>query len=374
MWIIQRIFDSNEFFAWLFPEFVPEKNAKRWNDEEMVVPNRTRIQAEPTVLPRGVGCSVQGLHGNVFVDDPIGDSQLNANRESSADMFRIANWLRSNLKTLTSGVDDPFIFYTATRYAVDDCHTFIFDDVEHLEGVWEQEDRHNITLKTNGDWVVYNRLTQENGHSIAPEIYSDEDLIKLSETDPWTFYTQYQNSPRQSGLSELNHYELLRCYLSMDKDAGWVISYVSGGEERRIPLSSCDVVQAVDPGATEKYISARTSRTAIGVMARSSDDRRFVLTVAAGYFTPTETFNHMFAGGRKFLNYLRMTALETQGAFKILDPLLKEEIARREKEAARSKVPFAPIHHRPVSKTGEKVAHRLGRVGRFSTESQNGCS
>jgi hypothetical protein len=356
MWIIQRIFDSNEFFAWLYPEFVPEKNAKRWNDEEMCVPNRTRFQAEPTVLPRGVCCSVQGLHGNVMVDDPVGDEQLNAERQSSADMYKTKNWLRSNLVTLTSGVERPFVFYAATRYAVDDAHSFMFDDVKAVEGDWEPEDLADIKIRPDGAWTIYNRITMKDGHSIAPDIISDIELRKIFKDDPWTAFTQYQNSPRRSGLSELNMYELPRCYLGMDAEAGWTISYQHDGRMKTIPLSSCDTVQAVDPGATEKYLSSKTSRTAVGVLAHAPDDRRFLLTCAAGFFTPSQTFDHMFSSGAKFNNYLRMTALETQGAFKILDPLLRDEIARRQKDAARSRATFFPINHRPVTKTGEKVA------------------
>ena len=35
---VQRIFDSNELFAWLFPSYVPVKKAPRWNDGELVIP------------------------------------------------------------------------------------------------------------------------------------------------------------------------------------------------------------------------------------------------------------------------------------------------------------------------------------------------
>ena len=74
---VQKIFDDNTLFAWLYPEYVPAKNQDRWTTKELVLPNRSKHFTEPSLRGHGVGCSTQGIHGDwLVIDDPIGEAQL----------------------------------------------------------------------------------------------------------------------------------------------------------------------------------------------------------------------------------------------------------------------------------------------------------
>jgi hypothetical protein len=357
---IQRIFDGNDLFATLFPSYVPPKNSKRWNDVEAVLPNRTKYQTSSSVGAFGVGCNTAGIHSDrIYIDDPVGDQQLNANRQSSAEMYKIANWLKSNLRTLVKGADST-ISYAGTRYAIDDAHAFIFDSVKEKHGYWSELDEKTYKMPQDAEWRVYYRMVRENGKIIFPEAYSEEMLEKIRKEDPWTYWTQIQNHPQMSGLSELNNYSVKECELVW-KNGDCLIKYYENndggiGTAKYINLADCYSVQAVDPASTEKYISAKTSRTAQGVLAHHASNKRFLISLHADYVAPTTLFDWLFSDAKKFKNYLSGTLLEAQGAFKILGPLLKEEERRRSCAALLKNDKPIYLNLRSITKTGEKDA------------------
>jgi hypothetical protein len=353
---IQRIYDSNEMFKWLYPEYVPEKNQKRWNDVEGCLPNLTRYKTDPTFAAYGVGCNTAGKHPqDMYIDDPVGDQQLNSDRGSSSEMYSIANWLKSNLRTLTQDANSS-IYYCGTRYAIDDAHAFIFESIKEQIGYWDElED----DITPTGEWTVYYHMVEEHGKIILPSAYTRELLDQTLKEDPWTYWTQMQNHPQKSGLAELNNYEVKECNLDYDENDGWIITFMEGQERKVVPLSSCDVVQAVDPAASEKKMSAKTSRSAEGLLAHHSSGKRFLLTLHADYVQPSVLFDWIFSTAKKFKDNRRGLFLETQGAFKLFynkdgHGMLRDEEQRRVKEAIKRKEEPIYLHVQPLNKSGEK--------------------
>ena len=82
-------------------------------------------------------------------------------------------------------------------------------------------------------------------------------------------------------------------------------------------------------------MNARTSRTAIGVLATHCSGKRFLIWLRADYVEPTKMMDWLFEANRTFAGYRRATFLEANGPFKILvDPktgrgVLREEEQRR---------------------------------------------
>ena len=325
--VMQRIFDSNEFFAWLYPEahVANPRTQSHWNSHELLIPNRKRFQKEPTVEVGSTGGSSQGRHySDLDLDDIVGEGDLDANRASAVDMTRKKSWFKSNQHAL---VKDRFsrIFVKGTRYAIDDVYEDIMTDVKEAHGYWKE-----IPYKpqTTGRWRVYYRQFLENGESIFPESMTTEDLIRLQKDDLWTFSVWMQNNPISSGMSEFVTLPLKECEVDYRNDE-WLIVINHGPDEEVIPLVDCDVVQAGDPAATEKYMSAKTSRSAHVVYARDWQDRRFLISVHADYVPITEFFDWMFADYTRFSGCIRATIPEQQGAFKIIGPLLRDEQRKR---------------------------------------------
>jgi hypothetical protein len=146
------------------------------------------------------------------------------------------------------------------------------------------------------------------------------------------------------------------CELTYSTETGWLIQTQEAGEKHFYSLKDCDVVLATDPAASEKFISAKTSRSASIVYARHFSNKRFILVIHADYVTPSMMFDWLFSDMYKFRGYARGTFLEAQGPFKILTPLLKEEERRRNVEALKSKNEPISLFVQAVTKTGEKDA------------------
>lgn len=351
----REIFDSNELFAWLYPEYTPGKNQSRWNDSEFVLPNRVRKYTEPSLRPHGVGCNTQGIHGDwLVIDDPIGEAQLNCDREANADMISIANWLKSNIEagTLVVSHKTSQVFYTATRYGIADAHSFIFDNIKEIYGYWETINASDVNIAADNDWHVYNRSAIEDGVVTLPEVYTEEKLSKMKETDPWTYYTQIENDVTQSGLNELNAYMTKGCTVTFDDDFGYLI-WVGG---RFVRLKDMYLVIPCDPGATEGRGSSKTSQSSVVVLARDNLNRRFIIGLRSGYVKASEVFDWVYNYAIKYYGYYQKAILEAQGAFKLLAGVWKDYLKIKQNEAIKNGETVYNLYFIPQNKVGEKKA------------------
>ena len=346
MHTVERVFDANDFFAWLFPEHVPAKNAMRWNNLEMVLPSRTRYKREASVETGGTEGASEGRHYDLHVvDDMVGFAALDTGQASSADMYRTSNWFKTSEKSLLVSPRTSRVVVVGTRYAVDDVYYDILRDTYELEGI-EPTD---FVRSPKGRWRAYNRKAVEDGVSTFPENWTIEDFSRMAEDDWWTYVTQYLNDPVDAGVSELVTYDVPMFEMTYDDDKGWLLF---DGGVKEIPLSTCDVVQGVDPAGSERRESARTSRSAVVVVATSPDRKRFVLDIKVGYVEITQVFNWMFTNKEKWGANMRATFLEALGGFKVLRPLLRNEETKREEKGER----FPYLGLRSATTVGDKDA------------------
>jgi hypothetical protein len=351
MHTVKNIFDSNELFAMLYPEYVPIPNQRRWNETEIVLPNRKRKRREASVESGGVGGASEGHHYDLhLIDDMIGLAALNSGHQSGAEMTHTRNWFWGSEKTLLQSMKTSRVLVVGTRYAVDD----VYDDIIARASVNLGTPMRDFKPAETGKWQVYYRQAIENGESIFPENLTIEGLAEMAQDDYWTYVTQYLNDPQAAGLAEFNEYKVKKCFLESNtvEIAGgeniliWNIRYFKNGEEVLLPLSSCDLITAWDPAASERYMSAKTSRSAGGAIATDCDNNHFILDLRADYVKVTTMFNWMFSMKKKFKEYLRGTFLEAMGAFKVLLPIIREEETRRGEN----------LNLRPVHVVGEKEA------------------
>jgi hypothetical protein len=330
----QRVFDSNEFFAWLYPEYIPEKGQRSWNDKEMTLPNRTRRKVAPSIQVISVGASSQGIHSELLkLDDIVGDAQLTSDRGANADMRRIGNWFRSNIRTLVDEPKRDRVVVTGTRYSIEDPYEYVMDFLGGKFGGGWQDIPKEIAEGDDDGWYVYYRQAIENNKEIFPEKLTKKFLRKIREDDPWNYLTQYLNNPYTQEVAELSSY--VPEEVSVDYSPAenrWVVEYGFGkkGEAKRFALQDCDVVIGVDPAATEKgNITAKTSRSSLVVLAFAPDKSVLVLEVKADYVGISQVFDWMFAAYDKWNP--RITCLEMNGPFKILEGILINEQDKRQK-------------------------------------------
>lgn len=334
---IKGIFDSNDLMTWLFGNpsdplgsFVPERKAgERWNRTELVLPNRKRNYREANLEYGGVGGASEGHHYDLHViDDMIGLAALNSLQASNAVMETTRNWFWGSEKTLLISMKTSRVIVIGTRYAVDDVYDEIISRSNHQEGYPMEYFEPN----PKGRWRVYYRMGMENGEVIFPENFTKEAYEELAEDDWWTYVTQYMNNPQGAGLATFTGYESKEALLVEDSDSLEKIIVIPGepGEEsERLPLSSCDVVICADPASTDRGITAKTSRSAVVVVATDPKGRHFLIWLRADFVTTHQLFSWLFEAHELFERYVRCTLLEVNGPYKMLVPELRREEQKR---------------------------------------------
>lgn len=322
---VKGIFDDNPLVQWLYPEFyVPTPSTQaRWNETEIVCPARGRKYREATVSAGGVGGASEGHHFDLhIVDDLIGLKALNTMQTSAAEMIRARNWFWGSEKSLLVSMRYSRVIVVGTRYAEDDVYSDILERAVECWPVVPPDWSPNL----QGQWTVYYRSVAEKGQIIFPESVTKKGLLEMAENDWWTLVTQYFNWPQASGLAELSDNPPLKCQMVLEH-GDWVVSRWYGGEEVKIPLVAMDVIQAEDPAATERYIDAKHSRTAWGVIAEDEDENVYLVDLRADFVPASVAIEWLFLGKQKWP--VRGTYLEMQGPFKILGPMVRGEESRR---------------------------------------------
>jgi len=352
----QETIAENAFFKWVYGNkndpwgcYVPEntRSQRGWNDSTLTLPNKKRNVMHANITASSSGGATAGSHDDLLkLDDIISDVDLTSERFGGASMQRKANWLKSSIRTLVKSWRESRVFLSATRYGIDDGYEVpIFRNCKKQLGYWEDLTEEYSELP-DGEWDIYYRMIKEDGRIIFPEAYTEEGLTKLEKEDPWTFWTQYYNHPFKSVFSELVQYKVHVCEIDYVPGAGYIIHYQLGRATIEVPLADCDVVIAIDPAASEKKKSAKTSRTAVTVLATAADGKRFLIRGFADYCSVTALMDVAFDFATLFRGMYRFLGLEMQGAFKVLGPIFREEQLKRR----------ISLHMRPIKTAGDKDA------------------
>jgi len=337
---VRQTFDSNELVGALYGEYVPAKNAPRWNETEIVIPCRTRNYPDATARALGATGHAEGSHNDLLdLDDVIGLEELDSGHKINASMDGKKKWFQTNVNALRQDLVVSRVNLKGTRYALDDTYSIPIEDCRKFH----QQKLDGFREKEGGNWEVYYRLAKEDGKSVFPERYPLKKLEEIAETDWWYYITQLMNNPQDSGLAEFYMYETRKCVLFQHSKYGFVVRKVDeegnfdGGtglrdaleKERWVLLQNCDVIMAVDPAGSDTGISAKASKSAVVTWAKDWKGNFYMLKRKVGYFDVLELFDAIFEMVRFFGGHVRKCVVEANAMQKVLKPLLDQERLRR---------------------------------------------
>lgn len=189
---IQQQYESNALLRALWPHICwdnPKKEAKRWNEEEMVLP-RSSLYPESSIETIGVGGAVTGRHYDVIMKD---DLVTFAAANSQVVMREAIEWHKSSRALL----DDPeksLEFIIGTRWGAFDLYQYIMDHDPEV------------------DWLVKGAI--EDGKPIFPEVFSLKSLERLRKDLGPLFFLLYMNSAADPSLIDFDTSAVRACYVA----------------------------------------------------------------------------------------------------------------------------------------------------------------
>jgi hypothetical protein len=175
--VMETACEQNQLLRTFWPHAMwenPRRDAKKWNDAEMIVPRETEYP-DPSVRAVGVDGAVTGAHPSVLIkDDLISVAAAN----SPTVMATAIEWHTTSRALINQPASLEFII--GTRWAVHDLYSHIQKDDPTVE------------------WMV--RAMVEDGRPIYPERFSIEptpgraDLKALQDTFGVLFPLLYMNN------------------------------------------------------------------------------------------------------------------------------------------------------------------------------------
>jgi len=330
----QRIFDSNPLFAVLYPEMVPGNAARRWNDNELVVPHATKFYKEPTIKAGGASGASEGDHHDLLnLDDLIGLDEVDDNFTPNQRMKGVASWLDTNMIALLISPETSRVLGAATRYGRGDVYQQMWDDCKLVLGY-----PNGVSIKTDpkNRWVIYYRHVVENGVATNPEIMSVDSYEHLLKTKPLVAAYQYANNVDISVTNELAKLPTKRCRVTPTdrQKTDYIIerpddAINADNPEQPLHLSQCNVAISVDWAGSDKRKSVNTCRTSIGLWAVDAKRRYYRINQRVGYFSLPDVFNHLFDMWSEYRGFIQATLVEGNAMQLGIVQLLEQEQERR---------------------------------------------
>jgi hypothetical protein len=221
--VVRAHLESNDLLRALWPHIawpVPRRDAKVWNDTEVIVPRDTEF-AEASAQAVGVGAAITGKHPNCLLPDDI---TTEAAANSDVLMQTAIEW-NLNIRALLSSPQDPII-QTATYWATYD-----------LPHVLERDATYAVNHR-------FRAIVTPDGTPIWPEHVTKEDVAQLAAEFGPRFFLLYMNSVHDSALVDFDKADLR--FFTMEADS---IVFKADPRDTLFPAELTDVDRAIE-GAT----------------------------------------------------------------------------------------------------------------------------
>ena len=285
---IKKNIEENYILHYFFPEIVlPDSWSRnnRWSSEALDMP-RTGVYKEPSFWPIGVGGSSQGLHATkCYLDDIFGKKA----RDSEVVRNDTRKWFGNvNELLVTPDVTKPTasnLYVIGTHWAPGDIYTEIQDNDPRYE------------------WKIIPAEDNQGNPTWPEKMSSDEiDRMKADPNDSIIFYTQMQNNPMQSNLTDFDVKWLKYYTKTADEEGNPAIEYTDQEKRRQFVLvKDLTITATIDPAVSSSK-SKDTARTAIVIVGidRETGSKIVLEAWAARIGEPKQLYKQVFEFHKKY--------------------------------------------------------------------------
>jgi len=176
---IRGVFQYNDDFRTLFPEFCPQNADEFGSSQQFVTPARKIMRGEPTVFSVTVGKTIAGYHPDMIFHSDLVDKENVKTPGGINDVLNHFDFMEPLLERYTARDGYPasrgFTFVEGTPYDFGDLHNKLMAD------------------KT---WTKVIRAAQEDypfGKILWPSRFPQEELDRLCRKNQWLFCTPYES-------------------------------------------------------------------------------------------------------------------------------------------------------------------------------------
>lgn len=300
---IKGVFQYNDNFRAVFPEFCPEKADDFGSKDQFIVPARKLTRGEPTLFSVTVGKTIAGYHPDVIFHSDLVDKENIKTPGGLNDVISHFQYMDPLLERYSSRDGYPatrgFTFVEGTPYDFGDLHNLISQD---KEGKYAH-------------WVKVIRPAQEDyphGKILWPERFPPEELERIrKENNDWMFSAQY----------------LMKCVPDGDglcdpRDVAFVPGEVMRALVPRLRLQC--VIDLAGMEATKKG-----DFTVLTIGGFDTDGRPYIPEIHCRKFSPEEVINLMFSIKARYPQLICFK-IEKDAHARVLLPFLQREMSKRQ--------------------------------------------
>lgn len=319
---IKSVFQANERFRAIFPEFCPTKRVWEWGRaDSFTVMNRrysnprggVQEHKEPTVMASSIEKGQSGIHVDVIkCSDIVEPSNING---EGLEMVRKNFFLAQNLLV----APQYWIDVEGTRYHFHDLYGKIIEMEEKkpedlkewkifVRGATKRDWGGKPETFTSMEFLMKPEILDKNGfpESRWPSRFPNKYLWNMRQNDPLGYSTQQQQDPRPGGVEifPVNHQ-----FPRTIEPKTFV---------QNVRISHIDI--SVD---TAETTGKRSDYTAIVVAGWSSAGKCYIMEIVHGRFMPSEIVDKIVKLCQKYKNRLGRVKIEETGFVRGLMPALR---------------------------------------------------
>lgn len=288
---IKQMFSDKSDLPKIFGQFVSD----RWREDDIVVRQRTRALAAPTIGTSGVEAELTSSHYDVVILDDLQGLQ---NYQTPEQREKVKRYYRSMMDLLEPG---GLLIVIGTRWHLDDVYQYIID---------EESDYFDITVRKvieNGQIIFprkFNKKFDPQTKSWVETQVPTMDFINYLKKRPSEeFASQYMNEPIDSE-NQIFKKEYFKYY------------------DRR--PERLFVSMTIDPAISEKQSA---DYFAINVAGMDENYKIYVLDTLKGHWKVAESIDNIFTMFQKWKP--SVVGLETIAYQKALKSWLEEKMRER---------------------------------------------